>query len=238
MQTFTGLEYIYIDMANTYGLDKALWDERIEWAKDVVSSQAKIDKAIEDADEQILFIKAIYAYNDAIAGVPTGYIMGLDATNSGLQIMACLSGCISTAEHTNLVPNGKRNSAYHTVAGVMNIDGIEGKDVKYPLMTHYYNSQNKPKEILGDDTPELEAFYRTLRKEFPGAEEVRNDCQSCWDSEADHHAWQAPDGHWAYVRVGRLVDKKIEISELGGATFTHRATVFEPSEYGLSLPAK
>lgn len=237
MQKFTGLEYILIDMANNYGLDKETWDFRLAWAKSIVGCQTKIDKAIEKAEEQMLFIKAIYAYNDAINGVPTGFIMGLDATNSGLQIMSCVSGCHKTAEHTNLIPNGKRNSAYHMVAGVMDIEGITGKDVKYPLMTHYYNSTNKPKEILGEDTPELAAFYATLKQEFPGAEDVRNDCQAMWNEDAEYHAWQAPDGHWAYVRVGEYEEKKIEVAELDKCTFTHRAKTYKPSKFGLSLPA-
>lgn len=242
MQQFTGLEYMKIYMANCMGLDKLTWDERLTWADSMLSNQNLVDKAIENADEPFLFIKTLHAYNDVMADIPTGFIMGLDATASGLQIMACLTGCHKTAENVNLINNGKRNDAYEKVAKGMNMPHIDRAAIKYPLMTHYYGSVAKPKEILGEDTPELKAFYDALQREFVGAEECKKDLQSCWQVDAEAHEFTLPDGHTMYVRVGEYEDKKIEVQELknasgNNATFTHRAKVFKPSEHGISLPA-
>lgn len=51
-----------------------------------------------------------------------------------------------------------------------------------------------------------------------------------------------PDGHVVVLPVGEYHEAKIELNELltdkgNNATFTHRAKVFQPSEYGISLPA-
>lgn len=241
MQKFSGIEYIYIDMANQFGLDKELWEDRITWSKDMLSSQAKVDAAIEAADEPMLLIKAIHAYNDATNGVATGFIMGLDATTSFLQIMACLSNCEKSAIASNLIFNGKRNDAYSLITNKMNVN-VPRDRVKYGIMTSYYGSVAKPKEIFGEDTPELALFYKTLLEEFPGAEQVKATCQSCWMPDNEYHQWTLPDGHVARIRVGEYVEKKIEIPELtthtgNNATFTHRAKVFQPAEYGISLIA-
>ena len=244
MQHYTGLEYILIDIANNYGMDKELFPKRIQWAKDTLADPVLLDKAVEEADESLLMIKGINAYYDAVDGVPTNFTMGLDATSSGLQIMACLIGCKVTAANVNLIDTGQREDAYQKVTAVMcdhNCE-VERGDIKYPLMTHYYNSKAMPKEQFGEDSPELAAFYTTLMREFPGAERVKNDSQSLWNPEAEFHQWNTPDGHTSRVRVGEYIDSKIEVDELlthtgNKATFTHRAKIYQPADYGVSLPA-
>lgn len=241
MQQFTGLEYIKIDMANQFGLDKLTWDERLAWTDKVLENQDAFDDAVANAEEPIRFLKAFHAYEDAINGVPTGFIMGLDATASFLQIMACLSGCIKTASACNLVNTGKREDPYTMITERLEMDIPRSKN-KYAIMTNYYNSKAKPREIYGEDTPELERFYQVLLQEFPGAEQIKADAQSLWQSDVEAHQWTLPDGHVARIRVGEYEEKKIEIPELQtavgqNATFTHRGLVFQPADYGISLPA-
>ena len=86
MQEFTGIEYIKIAAANEFGMDKLTWQGRIDWFNNNVTDLYAL---VSKAANRFLFTKAVNAYFDAVDGKPTGYIMALDATASGLQIMAC-----------------------------------------------------------------------------------------------------------------------------------------------------
>lgn len=237
MEHFNGYEYIKIDIANQFGLDKWKWEDRIKWVED---NRNDLDTLVDDADKPLLFIKAVKALKDAEDKIPTGFIMGLDSTASGIQIMAALIGCHKTAANVNLIDTGERNDLYTKIANHMTVvcgKVINREEVKYPVMTTFYCSTKQPEEAFGEDTPELKAFYEVLAEELPGAMEMLADIQGCWDTNALKHEWTLPDGHVASVKVMVSVNKKIEVDELDHATFTHRAEVNESDEYGLSLPA-
>lgn len=237
MREFTGFEYIKIDLANHYGLDRLTWDERLEW---VDRHTGHLDIMAGTAKEPVLYRKALRAFHAALNQEPTGFIMGLDATASGLQILACLSGCHATARNVNLINTGEREDAYESTAVTMTKyanSKFEREVVKHPLMTTFYGSTEQPKSVFGDGTPELEAFYETLQTEFPGALEAMNDIQSCWQPDAYAHSWTLPDGHTAYVPVMSAATKTIEIDELEHLQFTQQIWVNEPSEFGISLCA-
>ena len=239
MNTFTGLEYIKIDIANQYGyeFDKKTWKERIHWTNTNI-------KVLEDleliAKEPILYAKAVRALRDAEKGKATGFIMGLDATASGLQIMACLIGCHTTAANVNLTGTGKREDIYSKVADRVNkVTGLSYSkaDVKKPVMTTFYGSKKQPEELFGEGTEELVKFQNILEEQLPGAMECMQDMQGCWDPFALFHKWTLPDGHIAHVPVMQANDMKIEIDELEHATYTFRAYQNKPAAKGLSLAA-
>jgi len=248
MQTFTGLEYIKIAIANARGMDKETWNKRITWAADFLA-KGPVEQSfeIDCADEPLLMQKAINAHRDAIAGVATGFIMGLDATASGLQVMACAIGCEKTATNVNLIETtcGTRKDIYTKVAFTLNaitaaiglVTNYARGEIKKPVMTTFYGSMQQPAELFGEGTPELQAFYETLEKELPGACEVMADIQSCWQPSATSHDWTLPDKHRAQVKVMNMVDKKIEVDELNHATFTHRIAINAANKKGLSLAA-
>lgn len=238
-QEFTGKEYIKIAIANAYGLDKETWGNRLIQVESFITGSG-LQSFVDSAEEPLLMQKAIKAYEDAEAGIPTGYIMGLDATNSGLQIMACLIGCEKTALSTNLIFNGKRNDAYGIVTDTMNkyvSVALSRKEMKDPVMTYFYGSKAEPEKAFGKDTSELMAFYKALEEEFPGACEIMDDIQGCWQGDALYHQWTLPDKHVARVLVTTTVDKKIEIDELDHTTFTYRAKVNTTQYKGVSLAA-
>jgi hypothetical protein len=226
----TPYQYVLVNLANTYGLDKSSWEARIEWAK---SNKDNLWSLVDSAEDEILFISAIHMYETVRAGEPTGKIMGLDATASGLQIMACLTCCDATARNVNVVNTGHREDIYQKVADGM---GEERSTVKKPVMTTFYGSKQQPMEVFGE-SDKLEEFYNTLEKELPGAIECMDDIQSCWQSDLLKHEWHLPDGHLASVNVMVDVDARIEIDELLHGTFTHRVKMNQAKTKGLSLAA-
>lgn len=239
MQLFSGTDYTKIAVANAFGMDKDVWDDRIDWAEKFLEKQSA--HTMRKASEPFLMKKAVNAYNDAVAGKATGYILNFDATASGLQIMAAMSGCMITAANVNLIDTGKREDIYQKVCDrMMELCphlALTRKMLKHPIMTFFYNSRAQPEGVFGKDTPELAAFYQVLHELLPGAMKVMAMIQACWNPMATVHQFTLPDGHVARPLVMDYIDSKIEIEELGKATFTHRAKVVMPNENGLALPA-
>lgn len=218
-QKVSRIENLKIAIANHAGHDRLTWGERIDW----FNRQTTFDT--ESFDEPILGAKAIRAYMDTKQGYTTGYVMSLDATASGLQVMAALSGCRDTAKACNMVDTGNREDVYQMVADKMNSllgvnDNVTRNDVKKPLMTTFYNSLANPRESF--NKRQLEAFYETLDGLLPGAMAVMETINNFWDYDADVHSWELPDGHIARVPVTEMDDCRIEIDELDHRTFTYR----------------
>ena len=232
MQQLNPLEYIKIGVANAYGLDKETWDTRLNWFDNL--SQGDIAQALKDAKEPILIQKGLNAFRDALNGVPTGYMCNLDATASGIQIMAALTGCHKTAERVNLINTGNRENVYQYIPDKLNSD-FTADEVKKPIMTTFYGSKKQPQELFGEDTPELAEFYETLEEELPGAMMCKEGIRGCWQGDSLYHAWRLFDGHTAYVPNMVLEKKKIEIDEFEHGTFHHLMYVNKSSNYGTPL---
>lgn len=237
MQTFTGKQYMAIDIANQFGLDKLTWDERLDWFD---RHEKYLEQLVGEADDIMLYRKGVRTWRKVQRGEPTGFIMGLDATGSGPQIMCGLSGDVIGGANMNMVNTGKREDFYTKIANTMNRDygtNVTRAEIKHPIMTVFYGSTAMPKSLFGEDTPELKAFYGTLAKELPGPLRVLGAIQACWNPMGLNHRWVMPDGHQVVVKVMVPVVKKIEIDELSHATFSHQTYVNQPEEFGLSLAA-
>lgn len=146
MQTFTAREYLKIDIANNYGLDKEDWDDRIAWFD---KNENNLLNLVREAEEPALFYAGVKAWMDVKEGKPIGYPVALDATSSGLQILACLTGDRRAAELCNVVnyrdESGKvkRRDAYTVIYNKMlNTLGkgarIKRNDCKQAIMTALY----------------------------------------------------------------------------------------------------
>lgn len=232
-----------IAIANANGMDKNLWEERIDWAEKFVKMSYKdqLDYAENQCTEEpILMAKAINAHNEILKGNETGFMANLDATASGIQIMSAVTGCHASAIKVNLIDNNKRNDVYQDVATDMNNDfgtAVTRTDLKKPIMTTFYGSNAQPKKLFGIGTPELEAFTNAMKNGLKGAYQLLLDIQRLQNPTAMSYQWTLPDGHTAYVPVMDAVDKKVEIAELNKATFTFRTKVNKPRDFDLSLPA-
>jgi hypothetical protein len=236
MQVFSGWQYLLIDLANAFGLDKMLFNERIEWAE---RSLLMLESLVDSAENKPLFIKAMMAIRRAQKGEPIGHLVGMDACCSGIQIMSALTGCVVGATNTGLVDPNVRADAYTTCTTEMNtiLGGgftVSRGDAKDALMTSFYGSKKKPKEIFGEDTPELNAFYQAAFKVAPGAWELLQDLLGSWQPFALQHCWKLPDGFDARVKVMEKQETRIEVDELDHATFTYEYYENVGSKSGLS----
>lgn len=208
-EKITKIENLLVAIANHAGKDKLTWEERIDWA---------IGQNPDDIqwEEPMLGRKAVRAYVDTMAGKPSGYTMSLDATSSGLQVMAAISGCKQTAKLTNMIDVDVRHDLYNRVTEMMNqrlAKPLTRKIVKQCVMTHYYNSKATPKALLSEH--ELSVFYEVMQGLLPGAEDVMETINACWNDQADHHTWTMPDGHTVYIPVMEGINATYTDDELG-----------------------
>ncbi len=239
MKTFTAFEYLLIDACNQWGGDKLLFEERIQWVYD---NFTELESKADQADKKPLYMKAVQAIRKAQRGEATGHLVGFDAVCSGVQIMSTLTGCIAGATATGLVKPNVRADAYSSLTVAMNrilgnTVNIPRSDAKDAMMTSFYGSKAKPKQIFGEDTPELDAFYAACYEVAPGAYEMLQALLGSWQPMALSHEWKLPDGFDAKVRVSVQKEKRIEIDELDGASFTYIYHDYEGTKKGLSNAA-
>ncbi len=108
MQTFTGREYLAIDIANNFGLNKKTWDERLTWFED---HKGNLMDSLNQAEEPALYYAGVCAYEAVERGEPIGYAISLDATSSGLQLLTVLTGDREAAQLCSRVrPTQKKAS--------------------------------------------------------------------------------------------------------------------------------
>lgn len=123
MQKFTPLEYLKIDVASNFGLDKEDWSTRIQWFDDnehqfpqllqlIASGQSTAGTLLDKAEQPALFYAGLEAYTQAKKGEPISYPISLDATASGAQILAILIGCEKSAQNCNVISTGHREDLY------------------------------------------------------------------------------------------------------------------------------
>lgn len=238
MKLFTGCQYLMIDAASHFGLDKITFEERIEWCK---TNLNQLESLLPFAKKPDLFLKTIYAIRDTQNGIPTGHLVEFDAVASGIQLMSALMGCKTGAMNTGLIDPDVMPDAYSTLTERMkthlgySVD-VSRDDAKQSMMTYFYGSENKPKEIFGDGTPEYSAFFKAAQETAPEAYDLRNILLNSWQAGALEHSWVMPDGFHVVIKNMVAKDTVIKVPELN-SSFTHRFLENEGSDKGLSIPA-
>lgn len=216
MKQFNPMQYLAIDIANHFGLDKLNYEDRIDWVKTNIDD---LEQFTSTADEPLLYAKAVHAFRQVQQGLPVGHAVAFDAACSGLQIMSVLMRCKSGCYLTGLIDPNKRIDAYSMITDAMNEElskqgkqvSVSRKDAKKAIMTSLYGSLKVPEDIFGEDV--LPIYYSTLQKYCSGAMELLEMLRDSWNANSNVHEWTLPDGHTAYVPVVDTVEKRITVSE-------------------------
>lgn len=235
MQRFTAREYLKIDIANSFGLDKLDWDDRIAWFN---ANESTLHTKLADAAEPALYYAGVNAWNTVQQGEPSGYPISLDATASGLQLLAVLTGDRKAAEICNVVDTGHRRDAYTSVyqnmlAKTGDISKITREDTKSAIMKALYGSTAEPKRVFGEGAL-LRHFYDTVEELTPGAWELNTAFLHMWDPTAYKYSWVLPDNFHVHVKVMRPV---IETVNFLDEPFEITTLVNAPIERGRALAA-
>lgn len=232
---YSPMQYLAIDIANQYGngLDKETYETRIAWVKHKAD---RLEEFQDKAEETFLFKKAVNAFRQAQAGIPTGHVVGLDCSSSGLQLMSAMMGCEKGMALTGLIHPNIRADSYTLITQAMNEKvsvSITRKEAKRAIMTGLYGSIAAPKEVFGDL---VDTFYETMHEQAPGAMQLLELLRQAWNPDVDRNTWSLPDGYMAMVPVTETIDKKIHVAQLR-YTPVVRVQVVAPKEKGLSLIA-
>lgn len=239
MQRFTGREYLMIDIANSFGLDKETWKERLDWFD---QHKDRLDEMLPLAENPAMYYAGVQAWESVKHGVPIGYPISLDATSSGLQILAALTGDRRAAQLCNVVGTGKREDAYTRIYDEMNdhlsslgsfTGSIQRDDAKRACMTSLYGSTAVPKEVFGEGL-QLKVFYDVMNTVAPAAWELNEAFLAMWNPDALSHDWTLPDNFHVHVKV--MAQKK-QVVQFMNEPYDTFHMVNQPTEEGRSLGA-
>ncbi len=210
MELFTPRQYLQMDIANHFGLDKEDWSVRLDWFE---KHKNCLGMMLSKAEVPAQYFAAISAWDDVKNGKPIGYPIALDATASGMQILACLTGDRKAAELCNVVNTGSRRDAYTEVYKLMLIRvGSQGRVtremVKSAVMTALYNSEAIPKKVFGEG-PLLAMFYLTMEEEAPAVWELNKYYKAMWDATRLTYSWVLPDNFHVHCKVTDYVTEQV-----------------------------
>lgn len=149
------MNWLKIDIANHYGLDKETNRVKLTWFKYVSTKRiaallaAMYSKGslYKTADKPLLFKRAIKAYWQAKKGEQINHFVSLDATASGMQILGLMSKDKVICRMTNLTHPDRCYDIYEKIAREvakyikLPYSKMIRKYCKKATMTYFYNSQ-------------------------------------------------------------------------------------------------
>jgi hypothetical protein len=235
MQKFTGKQYLAMDIAGSYGLDNKDWDVRLAWFEE---HKHDLMSMMQTAKEPALFFAGVKAWEDTMAGKPSGYPISLDATCSGMQILACLTGDEMAAKLCNVVGVGHRADAYTSLyQSMLNHLGQTGlitrAKTKEAILTSLYGSQAIPKQVFGEGIL-LTTFHNTMESETPAVWELNKTYLAIWDPERLVYKWTLPDNFHVQITVMGQITESVMFDN---QPFEVSTMVNMPVEEGRSLGA-
>lgn len=243
-------QWLAFQVATTYGLDKATMEERLAWtaANHSLISRVATDPLgsrsdWEAAEEPWQFLAACEEFYTCVIACTrqfTGLPVAVDATCSGLQILAGLARDRSTAELVNVFPGEKPQDAYKAVAEEAKTRLperlaalLDRKVTKRTVMTIPYNAKEYSnrqyiKEALKDKEVEFtfedvqaitKAVVASMNKIVPGPMAVMK-----WTNDQVKEAlkqgkteleWVTPSGFVVRQRLMKIKSVTVELQLLG-----------------------
>ena len=245
-------DWLAFQVSTTYGngLDKATIDERLEWPdknKDIITRVATDPirnlPDWEGADEPWCFLAACEEYYRCVIKgdrLYTSLPVAVDATCSGLQILAGLARDSSTAKLVNVLPGDKPQDAYRVIAEASKDqipeclrDSWDRKCTKRTVMTVPYNAKPfsnrgyirdalKDKGIViekEDLTQVVSAVRKAMNDVVPGPMKVmkwiETEVGEAIKRGATELTWTTPSGFVVTQRLMKKVVESIELQLLG-----------------------
>jgi len=243
-------QWLSFHVATCYGLDKATMQERLEWVANNVTLITRIAtdpiEALpewEAAEEPWQFLAACEEYYHCVIAADrhfTGLPIAVDATCSGLQILAGLARDLSTARLVNVLPGDKPQDAYKVVAEIARDsvperlrEHLDRKVTKRCVMTIPYNA--KPysnrgyiREAFAEKGIELDkeeltqvvsAIRDAMQVVVPGPMAVmkwiESEVAAAIKRGATHLEWTTPSGFVVHQKLNKKQVKQLDLQLLG-----------------------
>jgi DNA-directed RNA polymerase len=247
------VEWIKFQVATTFGLDKAPITERLDW---VDNNESLITRVATDpignigdwegVEEPWLFLAACeeYYYTCIVCTrQSTRLPIAVDATCSGVQILAGLARDASAARLVNVLPGDRPQDAYREVAeaAMPNIPErlqphTDRKVTKRTVMTLPYNSKphsNRkyireaydekdecdPPITKEELTQVVSAVRDAMREVLPGVmdvmEWIEREVGIIIRGGADHLEWVTPSGFVVYQKLNKKHVESLRLQLLG-----------------------
>jgi DNA-directed RNA polymerase len=243
-------DWLAFQVATTYGLDKAPIQERLQWTRDnhdlIESIALDPDGYLHEwevADEPWTFLAACDEYFHCVIQCDrnhTSLPVAVDATCSGLQILAGLARDASTAALVNVLPSEEPQDAYKVVAEQAKPHVpecirpyMDRKVVKRVVMTVPYNAKpysnrgyirealkEKKVEVDKDDlTATVKAVRDAMNVIVPGPMKVmqwiEQEVANAIDRGATSLEWITPSGFTVNQKLMKPTIQNIELQLMG-----------------------
>jgi DNA-directed RNA polymerase len=247
--------WLAFQVATTYGLDKATMEDRLDWT---ASNHSLISRVALDAlgnisdweaaEEPWQFLAACEEYHACVitnTRNTTGLAVAIDATCSGLQILAGLARDGSTAALVNVSPAEKPQDAYKAVAEVAKTklpkrlaDLLDRKVTKRTVMTIPYNAKeysnrqyiraalkDKDAEFTFEDLKDItKAVVSSMNQIVPGPMSImrwiNDEVREALKRGATSLEWTTPSGFIVHQHLMKRELKRINLQLLGCCKIT------------------
>jgi hypothetical protein len=229
---YTPFEYLLISTSNHFGLDKKEYSTRLIWAYEHLN---ELEDLVGQATDQASYTAAVLAIRDTQEGIPSGYLVELDAIASVMQILSTCTRCQMGMRNSGVINGDGRPDPYTKLTRAIGSDVIR-QIAKDALMTYFYGSEKEPKKAFGEGEM-LDRFHTQAKRLAPHAYIIRNVLIKAWEPFALSHDWVLPNGSNVHKRVWQTVDTKITVPNLDKRSYTFRHKINKGQEKGVSLAA-